>query len=728
MAGQGIDAGDAVLTFLGDTTQLDLAFDKVEQETQQKLEPTNVVLKEVAGNWQFTGQAATTAGAEAEVAGDEMVDAAERSAKATREARGEAGLLGEAFGVHLPRHVRSFIAELPGVSEALSAAFAATAILFIIQAVVELTNKITEFVSSHFIFTESMKAATAAIILNNVELLKQADAYKQAKDQVENFGKTTEELANDKLTKLNESLDKTKERFREVSDNLYGARNGNLLGFTPEKIAEFENEKNLLAASSKALEEQITAAELAQQKIREDNYVKHQQSVINIHKTATEAIINLQEAQSKAAVSGDQDAQSKIFAIEQASDERRLNAKVSFLQKELALEQQFGGKDNADKVAKIEADIQNVREEYATKYFTLLAKEKEELKKTLDGMAADARATQPQIEIVVPEAVQRILQMRGAAQALGITLRSDLVAALDLATRARKAFTDAGGKDEAALRAFDKDIKDAQKNVDNYGKSLDRLKLKGETTFRGLQQDLKQGVDVTHELGVAGQQAFDQMSKGVESAIASAILGQKNFGKALEEATAQALAQLASQALVKSLFYTAEGFAALAGFAYGPAAQYFEAAGIMAAVGTAAGLAGHALSGGGGGSGSAQTGQTQSSMSNTSNQAGGRAATGGVQQFGDGALVSKPTLAMIGERAGETEAVLPLDHPASLKKIGDAMAAAGAGGGRHMHVHVKGLVSPDHLSKVIGQIDKKVRTGGASLHSSNSFRITRRSA
>jgi hypothetical protein len=130
---EGLNVGDAVLTFFGDTAQLDLAFDSVQANTQTKLEPTNAVLKEVAGNWQFTGQAASTAGNESLAAGEEMEVAATKASRASFEAKGEIGLLGEEIGVRLPRHVRSFVAELPGVGEALEAAFSATAVLFIIQ-------------------------------------------------------------------------------------------------------------------------------------------------------------------------------------------------------------------------------------------------------------------------------------------------------------------------------------------------------------------------------------------------------------------------------------------------------------------------------------------------------------------------------------------------------------------------------------------------------------------
>jgi hypothetical protein len=61
------------------------------------------------------------------------------------EAKGSIALLGEEFGVHLPRHLRTFVAELPGVSAAMSAAFNAVAVFMLLDIVVKTGEKIVEF-------------------------------------------------------------------------------------------------------------------------------------------------------------------------------------------------------------------------------------------------------------------------------------------------------------------------------------------------------------------------------------------------------------------------------------------------------------------------------------------------------------------------------------------------------------------------------------------------------
>src|SRR5580692_994350 len=62
------------------------------------------------------------------------------------EAKGAIALLGDEIGLRLPRHLRSFVAELPGVASAMSAAFNTIAIVGLISIVVEAGKKVYEFV------------------------------------------------------------------------------------------------------------------------------------------------------------------------------------------------------------------------------------------------------------------------------------------------------------------------------------------------------------------------------------------------------------------------------------------------------------------------------------------------------------------------------------------------------------------------------------------------------
>ena len=97
-----------------------------------------------------------------------------------------------------------------------------------------------------------------------------------------------------------------------------------------------------------------------------------------------------------------------------------------------------------------------------------------------------------------------------------------------------------------------------------------------------------------------------------------------------------------------------------------------------------------------------------------------------IQHFAEGGLISAPTLAVMGEQ-NKREAVIPLDDPDAKRTIGEALGENG--GGTHIHVEIKGgVIAADTISKVCQQINKRVNRGQAHLLSSNSLRVTRRSA
>lgn len=720
------DAGDAVLKFVGDTSQLDLAFDEIKTKGAEAWAPAK-------GAADGLVESLNGLPGPAKEAGDAMEEAGERGAHAMREARGEAGLLGEAMGIRLPRHVRSFIAELPGVGEALSAAFSATAVLFIIQAVIELTNKVTEFISTHFIFTEEMKKATEAVIKQNEALTKYKEAGDAAQKTLDAFGKTAVDVANEKVKALEDELAKQEEAERKARDSRYAYEHDNLNNITKAQYEAYGDQVVLAHNAQEAIKKEIAAGQLGVvTAIGEAD-----QKIIEMHKTRNLAELALQESLAKAMVAGTQGAEEKEFAIEETYKEKRYQLERSSIQQSASLELQMG---RAEKYKELINKLDVLDRQRTTEYTNELNKQKDSLEKTLEKMQADLdknlqaqRAsnlpTPAEEESKSPGAklVKDILAARDAAKSLGVTIRADLVAALDSATEAEIKMAKAGIFSAADMNQAHARVAELQKQLDELGKTEDKLKLKTETTWKGFIQDLHQGANAMHEMKDIGQTAFNDMSKNIESAFQSIVLGQGNVAQALEKATASSLAAIAAQAAVKALFYTAEGFAAMAGFEEQSASQYFTAAGEMAAVAVLAGAAGFGLSraaGAGGGGGSTE--QLHNSQSNTGSQASGRTTQVGVQYMAEGGLVSGPTLAVIGERMNTKEAVVPLNDPKALKEIGGAISDHGGGGG--INVFTKGIVSDDTMIRVMKRMSGLVKTGKATLTSSNSMRLTRRSA
>jgi len=62
-----------------------------------------------------------------------------------RESKASLALMGEEMGVHIPRHIRGFIAAMPGVGSALNAAFSAVAVIALIGVIYEAIKKVIEF-------------------------------------------------------------------------------------------------------------------------------------------------------------------------------------------------------------------------------------------------------------------------------------------------------------------------------------------------------------------------------------------------------------------------------------------------------------------------------------------------------------------------------------------------------------------------------------------------------
>jgi hypothetical protein len=88
--------------------------------------------------------------------------------------------------------------------------------------------------------------------------------------------------------------------------------------------------------------------------------------------------------------------------------------------------------------------------------------------------------------------------------------------------------------------------------------------------------------------GVRG--AFNTMSSAASSHFQALITGRENIGEALQGMLHDTLTALATESFSKSLFETAQGFAAIATYRYPEAASHFTAAGIYGAVAAGAGV------------------------------------------------------------------------------------------------------------------------------------------
>src|SRR6202044_1616073 len=124
---------------------------------------------------------------------------------------GEVALLGEEFGIRLPRHVRNFVAELPGVAPALSAAFSATAVLFLVKALTEGADKLSQWIGNNLIFTKGMQDSNSEIANSNTVLVALNKQYEASKERLA-------ELTDGPLAKLAKEEDTLTKAFKANQD------------------------------------------------------------------------------------------------------------------------------------------------------------------------------------------------------------------------------------------------------------------------------------------------------------------------------------------------------------------------------------------------------------------------------------------------------------------------------------------------------------------------------
>jgi hypothetical protein len=598
---QGISIGDCTVSFLADLTNLDQGVDKLNERIESGMTRAS----------QNVGQldsALETAGETATVAAGEVEESMERSRSSVAEARAEVGLLGEEFGVRLPRHVRGFVAELPGVGEALESAFAATAVLFIIEAIVKLTEKTTEFISTTFVYTEAMKAADEALKASN----------KQHADAIEALAK--------------------------------------------EKKA-FEDSLDPIKAQKKAHEE------LKEAVAKEEEEIKKLQTTVATAATAVEGFWGKAVNYALAAM----DKIAGTHLLESHLIQQQLDANKAAQEKQDAELLALQDKHNKDVEVLREQDV------------------------TAERAAAKAKADS-QFEYWGDQ--QRAYEAQIAENDKLVAANEKLMASMS--KRAVLQETVVAGADKSAIEH----MKALVKAMHDQGKAID-------DTARSIAP----------------------FAADFNSAFVAAASGAEGWGKAMEGATGQALQALAQWCQAQAVKNLAEGLAAAADpFTAAEAPGYYAAAAEFEAAALAAGVAGSVVSGAGGGGsavggGGAYSGTGTSHVTSGSGAALGPAST--VTKFAAGGLISAPTLAVLGDSpsgGAANEAVMPLDSPEAMAKIAAALGPhLGGGGNTHFNMHVKGMISDSDTRRLTKKISKMVKASTATLHSSNTLRVTKRS-
>lgn len=211
-----ISIGDVTFNFLANTTELDLAFTRIVEEAQASSAAAAAGLSPMAGSFDAVTAAVANSRTDIDDWNETIMAAIPATEKVTASTHGMTEQLKvgeEMFGVRLPRGINRFLAELPGLGTAIQAAFAAGVVFFLVEAIVKGTEKLTDFISNTFIFTQAMKDSDAAVKKQNVTLVELAAQIEKDSKALEDFGKTQEQLKSDSITHLTEQIKKNELAF-----------------------------------------------------------------------------------------------------------------------------------------------------------------------------------------------------------------------------------------------------------------------------------------------------------------------------------------------------------------------------------------------------------------------------------------------------------------------------------------------------------------------------------
>lgn len=705
---EGISIGDAVMTFFGDTTKLDQSYADV-QAGAVKTEAVIATTQGSAGE-AFNKTAVQVDGLNEEMAvgqngavrlGETMTLAGTEAKESMYQARGEVQLLGEEFGVRLPRHVRSFLAELPGVGSALSAAFSITAVAFLGEALVQVSEKIGSFVGELLYTDEANKNIMKSTADLNKELLALGEEYEKLKKQVDDYGKSELALAQQGHAEAKESAASLTKQFADEEKQIKDL-----------EAATDTHKKTVLSATDAYMGWVAGTYSLGTAVL---GYTKGLNG-------ATESAQKLQEVEAQHIIT---------------------NEKLKMANEQVALSSDVVGTKQDE-----------LNKKYAEAVDKLVATTQEEIKLDMNFRTATVAIGKQadeveELVIKMPEAAAGFLKIGAAMQTVGINtvdLANDLAKQKDAVdtlygayqkgnatlrqvqqgelseVRAQIALAQAQGVSTAALEKYEAAL---QRSL-----GADNVKLKN---YEKLTQADKQFMETLKQTGSVSQAAWEASANAMGSAVAAYAKGSESIGQALKSMLQQELASLAERAVIKSIEQLALGFGTM--FTNPPeSASHFTSAALWGTIGAGAAVAGHALGGGSGSSGSSSSASGGASKSNPATASTAQAPTTviNVQRLAGGGMVSAPTLAMVGDSpsgGSQKEAILPLEDGGVMDSLASAITKrmGGGSGSPAVHIHVQGLISPDNLGKVITQMNQRVTSGKSHLTSSAALRVTKRS-
>jgi hypothetical protein len=705
--------------------------------------------------------------------------------ESTRDARGEVGLLGESIGIHLPRHVQTFLAEMPGLQKVLQGAFAVTAVGFLIDALSQLPGKIIEITNSLAGWGKEEQDAYAAQIKLNDHLLELAEKREEQQVREVERGLTGVNLTRQQLADDQKISDIRNKRIADTGAEERGLRQqlavleaqratldaiatnipfaGKISGFftgANDKIKELT--KNIAELEAKTQKQGEAKEEIAQQvKDREtqlgqqslEDSIKFEDAKIEVAKKSADGRVQSNEAaarvlfeQNKISFAQYVDLQATSNQAIFQNDEHALLAKLAQLKRDPT--------KNKDEIITVNGEIEQLESQHNTKLLTDYANNLTEFKRISNQFANEEFKLRASPVFSPPRNIlDSYKTLEAALRSLGITSGVEIGRtaqiqqneigkinqAYDELIKHAKSAADAEALTGERTAVIDQANRQARLEEINQLIALLNLEItvgnrkhqnvqKEEADLKALKKERQDLQRVEQKYGQNAMQIAQAVAGAVQSEAAAWASGQVTIVGAIAGIAAAIINGIASIADKKGAEATAEAFGDLGDHDYAAAANHFAAAtgwfalgGALTAGATLAGNVGQ--KGNSGTSGSASEAAIPAQLAQPAQNP---VQTVNAQHFAGGGLISSPTLAVIGDSirgSGQREAAIPLDDPQAVEAIVEAL---GGGTGTVIHNHIKGVISGDNLTKVMRKMSRSVIKGQARLTANTSYKVTRK--
>jgi hypothetical protein len=657
---------------LPDASQKSAVATKALKDAQDNLKASLKALREEGGNtadnWQKVADAQRQVAITSEASKrsqNELKASIGGVKESSREAKAELGLLGEGIGIHLPRHVRSLLAELPGLTSALNAAFGATAVIFLVDALSQIPEKILSITADLAGWTKEAQAAYESQRKLNQSLLDLAETRQDAAVREKERGLEGARLTQQQITDNKTIIENYRQRIVATGDQIGKLQQEKLAhdevanGWGAETFAEsayITNHKAKSAELQKSIDElserqrKLTkdrdeleqgsadkASQLTHQQLSE--YIALESAKVEAKRKASQEQLALDLATWQAEYQNGIITYAELLELEGKSEEDKYQVDQKALQDKLDL-QKLDPTKNLVAIATLNGQIEAAEKQHEAKLLSDYAKYQEQYKKLTSEKPQSVQFTgglpkiSNEISTVefsntegatkkINDMLNVIRQLEDAFHELSVTSSQDLAqqaAKMELDFEKIKKSGTATKRDlilaEAAyVEALIESEKAAghstgeaearlariEKEASRLGVVLQKLGRDGQKHLSPLGQIFDQVARHAISAGAAVKAVANIFLEAIGSSVAAALTGSESFGQAMERMLKSVLASLAGEAVVQTIREIAAGLAAAARYDYVSAGLHYSSAKVWGAVAIASAVGAAAIPSGGSG-------------------------------------------------------------------------------------------------------------------------------